>query len=329
MLSLATVALVGCQKEQSSFNIEDISGKAKIMGTLAYDAGQGYADNTYTRLIKAAAGVRVVAKVDNTTILNTSEGYTVYETTTDEQGNYTIEVPAHNNNPVSVEIIADPFFATYSEVVGVENNQPQIEEKQKLFKLEGTTCSVTPNDIEIYDKMFSPEGRDNEFDTYKYNSTFYIKVGEGRYRKYSIENQVLVAQEYKALSNQEVLVRIDGECYAAMTNNNGEAQFIIPAQAEQWETEIEIEVPSYVTNKFEFFERTWDDNGETVYTTHILQGTFDQFDSQAYLEFSGIEGVPAPVRKVRMIFNPFEGEETHGYNAGDWYYTPWDDEAED
>ena len=180
-LALAIVALTGCQKEQSSFNIEDVPGEAKIMGTLAYDAGQGYNNGIHTQIIKAAANVRVVAIVDNSTIIGSATSKTVYETKTDASGNYTITVPAHYNGEVSVEVSAYPFFDNYSKVIDVENGAPQIEVENVLFKLAPKTVSVTPNDIEINDGTFTFTERDF-LEAYKYNSTFVVKVGEGIYK---------------------------------------------------------------------------------------------------------------------------------------------------
>lgn len=330
-LALAIVALTGCQKEQSSFDIEDVPGEAKIMGTLAYDAGQGYSNGTYTQIIKAAANVRVVALVDNSTIIGTATGKTVYETKTDANGNYTITVPAHYNGAVSVEVSADPFFDNYSEVIDVENGAPQFETKNVVFKLEPKTVSVTPNDVEISDGTFTPEGR-NILEAYKYNSTFIVKVGEGIFKKKKVENEnqkddkvvYEIVQEYKAAASKNVLVKIDDVLYAAATNGNGEATFIIPSEKKVWTANAEVTVPGYVTRDYEFYkEEVNEENGELdINRYYIENGTFEQAadDKNFSIVFKGIAGAPAPVSKVRMIFKPFEGEKDYDYvwNACDW-----------
>lgn len=329
-LALALVALTGCQKEQSSFDIEDVPGEAKIMGTLAYDAGQGYQNGTYTQIIKAAANVRVVAVVDNSTIHATATGKTVYETKTDANGNYTITVPAHYNGEVSVKVSADPFFDNYSKVIDVENGAPQFETKNVVFKLEPKTVSVTPNDVEIGDGTFTPEGR-NILEAYKYNSTFIVKVGEGivskkkaakEEGKESDEVVYEIVKEYQGVNGKNVLVEINGVKYAAATKSNGEATFIIPSEQKAWVAEnVNITVPGYVVSEYEFYnEELNEENGEMEIKRHYIEnGTFEQYadDKQFSIVFKGIAGAPAPVSKVRMIFKPFEGVKDYDYYWGD------------
>ena len=328
-LALALVALTGCQKEQSSFDIEDVPGEAKIMGTLAYDAGQGYQNGTYTQIIKAAADVRVVAVVDNSTIQSTATGKTVYETKTDANGNYTITVPAHYNGAVSVEVSADPFIDNYSKVIDVENGAPQIETENVLFKLPTKTVSVTPNDIEIGDGTFTPEGR-NILEAYKYNSTFIVKVGEGivskkkaakEEGKESDEVVYEIVKEYQGVNGKNVLVEINGVKYAAATKSNGEATFIIPSEEKAWVANAEITVPGYVVSEYEFYnEELNEENGEMEIKRHYIEnGTFEQYgdDKNFSIVFKGIAGAPAPVSKVRMIFKPFEGVKDYDYYWGD------------
>ena len=329
-LALALVALTGCQKEQSSFNIEDVPGEAKIMGTLAYDAGQGYQNGTYTQIIKAAADVRVVAVVDNSTIQGTATGKTVYETKTDANGNYTITVPAHYNGAVSVEVSADPFFDNYSKVIDVENGAPQIETENVLFKLPTKTVSVTPNDIEIGDGTFTYNERDI-LEAYKYNSTFIVKVGEGivskkkaakEEGKESDEVVYEIVKEYQGVSGKNVLVEINGVKYAAATKSNGEATFIIPSEQKAWVADnVNITVPGYVVSDYEFYnEELNEENDEMEIKRHYIEnGTFEQYedDKQFSIVFKGIAGAPAPVSKVRMIFKPFEGVKDYDYYWGD------------
>ena len=334
-LALAIVALTGCQKEQSSFNIEDVPGEAKIMGTLAYDAGQGYSNGTYTQIIKAAANVRVVALVDNSTIIGTATGKTVYETKTDEKGNYTITVPAHYNGAVSVEVSADPFFDNYSEVIDVENGAPQIEVENVLFKLAPKTVSVTPNDIEISDGTFTYNERDI-LEAYKYNSTFIVKVGEGVFKKKKTkkvneddEDTYYAAEEYNATSGKNVLVKIDDVLYAAATNSEGEATFIIPSEKKVWTANAEVTVPGYVVSDYEFYKEEYnEEEGEfNIKRYYIENGTFEQAadDKNFGIVFKGIAGAPAPVSKVRMIFKPFDGVKTYGYV---WSYPEWTEVVE-
>ena len=330
VLSLAVTAMVGCSKEQSSLNIEDIPGKAKVMGTFTYDAGQSYTNGVYAQQIKGAASVRVKAQISNSSIKSNSTGYTTYETTTDESGNYSIEIPAVPNG-TNVEIIADPFFATYSEVTGVNNNTPEIKSEEVLFKVQSTNVSIRPDDIKIYDAIYSYTERDvNEAD--KYTAKFIVKVGQGYHSKKKDEYQEdVVERGYKTVSGKDVLVKdnSNGKYYGATTNSNGEATFIIPTANKAWQKSISIEVPGYVENKYKFYKREWDQSEyEYKVNSYTLEGVFKLYgdDTRRTISYDGIEGVPTPVCKVRMIFQPFEGEEDHDYY---WDYLSWTDDSND
>jgi hypothetical protein len=267
--------------------------------------------------------------VDNSTIHATATGKTVYETKTDANGNYTITVPVHYNGEVSVEVSADPFFDNYSKVIDVENGAPQFETKNVVFKLEPKTVSVTPNDVEIGDGTFTPEGR-NILEAYKYNSTFIVKVGEGivskkkaakEEGKESDEVVYEIVKEYQGVNGKNVLVEINGVKYAAATKSNGEATFIIPSEQKAWVAEnVNITVPGYVVSDYEFYnEELNEENGEMEIKRHYIEnGTFEQYagDKQFSIVFKGIAGAPAPVSKVRMIFKPFEGVKDYGYYWG-------------
>ena len=326
MLSLAVMAMASCSKEQSSFNIEDVPGKAKIMGTLSYDAGQSYINEEYAQLIQGAAGVRVKAQISNSSFKSNSTGYTTYETKTDENGNYTIEVPAVPDG-TSVEIIADPFFATYSEVVGIENNKAQIENREELFKVSSTNVYMRPDDIEIYDAMYYfTERAVNEAD--KYIATFIVKVGQGYHRVTMNENnEQTIVRGYTPVNNKDILVRNldNGKYYAATTTMNGEATFKIPTANKAWQKSIKIEVIGYIDGAYNFHKREWNPtNYEYEINSYSLKGVFKMYEDDKYWEISydGIAGVPAPECKVRMIFQPFENE--HGYT---WDALEWDDDS--
>ena len=148
MLSMVLVALVGCSKEQSSFNVEDVPGKAKVMGTLTYHAGY---DQQGSKIVRDAANIRVAVLVTNDDLKSGSEGCTTYETVTDLKGKYSIEVPALDGG-VNVEIIPDPFFESYSEVV---NNI--VSQEEVLYKVTPESRRVIPNDIQVWNGEYSKQ----------------------------------------------------------------------------------------------------------------------------------------------------------------------------
>lgn len=319
--------MVGCSKEQSSLDIQDIPGKAKIIGNFSYDAGQGYVDDIYVQLIKPAANIKVVVKVSNSSLSpnGNATGYTYYETTTNEQGAYEVEVPAVDRG-TTVVIAPDPFFDTYAKVVSVEDGEPVFEYEEKIYKINPTTKNVTPNDVQIFDAQYSYQERDIK-EAYKYNSTFVVNVGKPVCRRVYDEYSggYIIAKEFVPTAGQDVVVKVGDYYYGATADKEGCATFVIPSEKKQWSTYVTISALPYI-GKFTHYEEVYDyTNGVTDFVGHNLSGTYEQYsyDEQQSISFSGIDGVPAPVVKVRMQFKPFEDEETYGYNASSWDNISW------
>ena len=324
-LSLVAMVFSSCSKEQSFLDIQDIPGKAKIIGNFSYDAGQGYSGGMYTQLIKPVADVKVFVKVSNQSLSPNGEakGYTYYETVTDLNGNYEVEIPAVDSG-TSVIVTAESFMGTYSTVEAVSNNTPVFNSKEVQYKFTSKNLTVNPYDVVICDGNYSCNER-NILEAYEYNSTFIIKVGEGVYAKIIDDNDKVVIKKYHNLvSGKNVIATIDGVNYGATTNSNGEAKFIIPSESKKWNTTANISVEGYVTNNYSYFERgDYDyETGTYKYEKQTIKGIFQQLDNSVSLSFTGINGEQT-VAKVRMIFTPFEEEETYGYSKSDWSSYPW------
>lgn len=121
-IAIATVAFSSCTEDQTSLSINDIQGKATIIGSFVYNDGQTYPGSTTTSVSsdKPAMNVKVYVKVSNASLSSNSnaKGYTTFETSTDANGEYEIEIPAVENG-VEVSIQAESFIGRkYSTVSG-------------------------------------------------------------------------------------------------------------------------------------------------------------------------------------------------------------------
>lgn len=87
--AMAMLALVGCEKQQNSeLNFDDVKGKAVVTGKLV-----GYVNAPGEATVKQAlAGIRVYVQVPNSEYRKGAEGNSLFESKTDEEGNYSIEV---------------------------------------------------------------------------------------------------------------------------------------------------------------------------------------------------------------------------------------------
>lgn len=324
--AVGIVVLTGCSKEQTSFDLEDIQTKAKIVGNLSYDAGQGYSSGQYTQLIKPAANTRVIAKVSNSSLSpnGESKGYTYYETTTDSNGAYELELPAVDYGTI-VEIVPDMFKGTYNTVESVSNNTPKFNNEDVYYEVDGETFEIKPYETVVFDAIYTPEGR-NIAQPYKYTSTFIVKVGEGVY-DYNIDSEE-VEQKFNIASNKNVIATINGISYGATTDKNGNATFIIPSEEKEWKANAIIKVEGYTSSQYKYYTREYDKtNKKYIIKKNVIEGGcyMQNTDDVDYsFTFYGIDGV-MPLLKVRMIFYPFSTVEDYGYNPNDWNSVLWPD----
>ena len=151
---LVLTTLVSCTKEQSELSIKDIKGSATILGSLSYSEGQAFSNGQFQELLKPAAGVKVNIKIANASLdpNGTAQGFTTYETTTDGEGNFSIDIPAVENTRVTIQPAT--FIGKRTLVTEWENNAPVFETEEVVFSINGTEQTVSPGDIIISDDMY-------------------------------------------------------------------------------------------------------------------------------------------------------------------------------
>lgn len=116
-LTLALVALSACSSdEQTSFNFSDIYGRAVIKGNVTYRPGNVKNDNGTISQKEYANGAVVTVEVQNAQYVSGAEGSKTYSATTDENGNYIIEVPA-GVKPIEATVSVKDYSGTYSEYI--------------------------------------------------------------------------------------------------------------------------------------------------------------------------------------------------------------------
>lgn len=160
-LAAITVLFAGCRPEQSELDIESLNTKARISGTIVYDAGVDInSDNAYmvNRIVPAAERTVYVeipySEFSNTTANDKNESSKIYECVTDSAGNFTIEVPTTPKGINNVTVRMQEFVTARSEYKKMENNAPVFE--TKLYRYEwdngGKTLSLKPGSNSIIDE---------------------------------------------------------------------------------------------------------------------------------------------------------------------------------
>ncbi|MCD8184012.1 MAG: hypothetical protein LUE99_14065 [Bacteroides sp.] len=152
MVAIAVLTFSSCSEDQTSFSIDDIQGKATLVGSLTYDDNQAIASGTGTSSVKPAANTLVYVKVSNVSLSPNynGAGNTVYEVTTDANGEFKVEVPAVE--PGSVVTIQPATFTGkyYAVVAGATGTSTVV--KDGVYSVGGYTVSVLPNDIKVVGK---------------------------------------------------------------------------------------------------------------------------------------------------------------------------------
>lgn len=322
MAILSVAVMFSCSKEQSSLDINSIPTKAIVMGKLCYDAGMDYVNNSYVQLIKPVANQKITVMVSNEDLSpdGTAEGYTIYETYSNESGDYKIEVPV---TPKGTDVVVKPstFTSKYSSFESVEELSSNIkfEEKEKEFSTTEDKLTLFPNDLEISD--FNYTDLDREYiEKDKYIQTFRIYVGEPYYSS----SQNVIVKDFKDVSGKNVIVTTsNGKSYGARTNSYGYAEFNIPANFKVGDMKISAFVEGYTVSSFKYVTKEY--SYSSTSDKYIAGGTmeYSQYnDKTINLSFSGIKGV-VTLAKVKMIFKPFYGVEDYGYSMSDWAYVEY------
>ena len=323
MAILSVAVMFSCSKEQSSLDINSIPTKAIVTGKLCYDAGMDYVNNSYVQLIKPVANQKITVMVSNEDLSpdGTAEGYTIYETYSNESGDYMIEVPVTSKG-TDVVVKPSTFISKYSSFESVEELSSNIkfEEKEVEFSTPEGNLTLFPNDLEISDFNYTDSDRDY-IEKAKYIQTFRIYVGEPYYSS----SQNVIVKDFRDVSGKNVIVTTldDGKSYGARTNSSGYAEFNIPANFKVGDMEIRAFVEGYTVSSFKYVTKEYGYS----YTSdkYIAGGTmeYSQYNDETIdLSFSGIKGVVS-VAKVKMIFNPFYGVEDYGYEMSDWKYVEY------
>lgn len=331
---IATALFSGCSQDQSSISINDIQGKAKIIGNLSYSEGQTYEGGKFVELVKPAAEKKVYVEVSNASLSpnGSAQGYTLYETVTDAEGNYEIEVPAVAKTAgTSVTIRTEDFVGKRQLLYEISEQVPVFKATDVVFTCNEKTESLKPNQIKVADMKYGFKEREL-LEEFKYDAPLRIKVGRGVLNWTNGANEPSMV----ATSNINVIVTVtypneeEGDPaeplvrkYGATTvGTQGEFTLNIPVKEKSCALELNIKAVPFLSNDFNYYVV----QGET-YDTKQLSGLYKQYAGGAFQEdgsnegtvqFDGIAGVSV-YREVRMVFEPFAGHNTNYAPTGfDW-----------
>lgn len=141
-MAVLAICFTSCDKNQSSFDIEDIETKAKITGKITANTGFDYLNQT---VITQATGVTVVVEIPNSDLSPNSnaQGNARFTTYTDNNGEYTIEVPVAPKG-ANIVIKAEEYLGDYTTVSTI---QYQVAYEKVVYQTAARNLSIKPNEI--------------------------------------------------------------------------------------------------------------------------------------------------------------------------------------
>lgn len=307
-LTIAVVLFTSCSKEQSYFNIEDIKGRATIVGYLYYNEGQTFVNNKYEELNKNAVGFTVYADVANEDIKASSSGRTTYSCTTGEDGKFTMTVPVTPDG-VRVRIRVQDKEGKHYVLNDVNNNTPIFKEEDGFYGVNSEEFTLSPGTVQVFDKelTFTPR---NEIVEYKEYAQYQIRLGKcmfdnGNYRTI-----------YPA-SSSNVIIKVDyqngqSRYYGATSDYNGHANFKIPFPELPYTANISLESVQSLWEYAYYYDGIQYNGYYSVYNRDVFRNSqtdFTEFDNLVIYH------------TVRMEFNPvgsYDENLSYIFDAGNW-----------
>lgn len=117
LFASALVVFSSCLKEQTALSIEDIPGKAKVVGYLTLNKGIAYDGGKFSELKAPAADREVIVKVNNKSLDSHADpnSWTDYSAVTNAEGFFEVVIPAVEAG-VKFKVVAPSFVDKYSQM---------------------------------------------------------------------------------------------------------------------------------------------------------------------------------------------------------------------
>lgn len=332
-LSICSVVTttVGCNEviQSSMLDINSIPHSAFVKGTLSYELGQEYNAGQYVHLVAPAKNIRITARISNASLSpsDSVKGNTIYETFTDENGTYTLELPTVSTG-ADVVIQAENFSGQYKKVDSVIGGAAQYSYENVNYTLDEQKIKIFPNDVKLIDGTYAANGKVSN-NPYKYNLAYTVVVGQNISKmEYDASTSAYdQKKDFIPAKGVDVIIKVvvpnqETMLYGTATNHLGKATFIIPSKTQELSTDVYIDVMSYEGKDFEYYKKETDPTlGSSVVNKYVItKGIYKQADKKEKqaVSLNSFDSQDNTVTKVKVVFHPDENVESYGYSASDW-----------
>lgn len=169
-LAVVIAVFAGCSEDQSSLSIDNLPGKAQIVGKVTYsprDTYDSYMANIESPM-EAAVNKTVFVEVKNSSLGMDpmAQGYTTYTAVTDSKGEYEIEIPVSMMG-TDIRVSANDFLGerlSYIYSFELYKYEKQMVEVVYISNPK-YALGIQPNSLKVVDLQY-------EYRTRNYNSDF-------------------------------------------------------------------------------------------------------------------------------------------------------------
>ena len=315
------MAFIGCNPEQSELSLDSITEKATVSGTFVYDAGVNMSDTVYTVSNYApAAGHTVYLEIpyseywDNdgnssssssssgsgTSTSQGNKGNKIYETVTNEAGEWSFEVPTVSEGIQATVRIQD-FRRLRSEYVKMNGTTPEF--KTSLYEYAcDTTVSLRPGSVKILN--IDLKGKEvSDFEGFNQRITLkgtLLQAYESGYRQGAYKPAANMAVNFE-VSYKDMATPV---MFGATTDELGQYTLVLPLRSyEEGFQSLKI-TPKEAILSYEHFTAPGESVqlvGKYEVEANISRGALKDFAEQEYT-----------MADMYMMFNP---EYNDGFNT--------------
>lgn len=338
IVAASAILLTGCSDEQSFFNVDSVPGRCVIEGTVTYNEGTSVENGTFAYNYKPAANLEVVVTVPNSSYGNNLKGNSTFTTTTDENGKYSIEIPATDNAVKATIRTAD--FRGVRQFVTRENNKV-VTKSEEVSYFATDQVDVHARGIEFVNMTCTECSVNSSLAKYGATARVTGQIGQNAWNKVDAEavyndnyelvryNNARLEPCFVAAPNAALIVTVNYEnhdfTYNTTTDGQGKFNLYVPVIEFPAQFSYSIEAlpydgqfVQYEAVQVQYQDRYGYDKEYTDYQAHTLTGFYAQPSNWSNFASASlpVAGQIANNNFKLMLFNTINnGSNTYGYHA--------------
>ena len=336
---LTVLTFSACSEDQTAFDIEKVPGRATVQGTVTYNEGATVSGGKLSYSYKPAADLKVFITVSNSSFDDNLAGTTVFETTTDANGKYSLEIPVPDYS-VNISVRTAQFKGTHSTVEKVNNKVTNVS--KNVVYGGRSSVELISSGYAYCDMVCTPTSYgENLPATFGETVTLKGRVGQNTIVYTPIElieyypgyQDARITKYFISAGGIDLIIKVNynGESFAlnATTNSQGEYSILIPVTEFPASFDYEIEALPKVGKFTQYYSYRKGINTEyntfdvTDYMNVQLNGWYGQSNNINRNATASVANDLKIAPDLYMIFEPYADQETHDYSGYSFEGSNW------